>query len=204
MAAWLTVFMNFALLLVMVALMGCWGEVPTRKAEEKAGEKAAGPKAPEEMKTAAEAVLGAEVEVLVWGDLAKNGKEQFLAIHRVAKTPEGAVPGINLLRGAILEKDGGKWREVFRVDEHLKNENGYLGGTPLSPVTGWRLQYEQNAEHGLQMYFTPIQQPAGGYRVTLGVRWNPKVGRYQALDRSYENFLGETKALEDVKRNLRR
>lgn len=203
--AWRSGFGMGSLLLVMVMCSGCGPAEQAKKAEEKGSKAAvATPKAPQEMVEAATGVLGAEAEVLLWGDLAKTGKEQVFAIHRLSKTPDGAVPGTNLLRAAILEKDGGKWKEIFRCDEHLKNENGYLGGTPLAPVNGWRLQFEQNAERGLEMYFTPIQQPSGGYRVTLGVRWNSKVGRYQALDRTYENFLGETKAIDTVQRELRR
>jgi hypothetical protein len=192
------------MLLVLLGA-GCSGVEKARKGEEK-GAKASSeaPKVPPEMLEAAKGVLSADAEVLVWGDLARTGKEQFLAIHRLPKTPEGAVPGTNLLRAAILERDGERWKEIFRCDEHLKNENGYLGGTPIAPVNGWRLQYEQNSERGLEMYFTPIQQPSGGYRVTLGVRWNPKVKRYQALNRNYESFLGETSAIDTVQRELRR
>jgi hypothetical protein len=46
------------------------------------------------------------------------------------------------------------------------------------------------------MYFTPLDKPAGGYVQTIGVKWNPKMKRYQSLDRNYEQFLGETNSLE--------
>ena len=64
-------------------------------------------------------------------------------------------------RAVVLENDGGRWKEMFRCDEHLQNPKGYLGGTPLAPVNGWRLQYEQDDDKGLQMYFTPLAKPAG-------------------------------------------
>ena len=54
----------------------------------------------------------------------------------------------------------------------------------------------------LVMYFTPLDKPAGGYIQTIGIRWNPKVKRYESLDRTYEQFLGESPTLEipDVSR----
>jgi len=46
---------------------------------------------------------------------------------------------------------------LMRADEHLKNVKGFLGQTPLVAVSGWKLQYEQNAEKGMTVYFTPIK-----------------------------------------------
>jgi len=97
------------------------------------------------------------------GDLALTGSQQVLAINRLKTTPKGAVPGILLVRAALVGKEGMKWHEMFRCDEHLKNPKGYLGGTPIAGVHGWRLQYEQDPEKGLTMYFTPLEKPAGGY-----------------------------------------
>jgi hypothetical protein len=178
----------------------CSGE-PPKRAEQ--AQKPPEPAIPPEIQAAANAVLGSETEVLAYGDLAKTGHQQVLAINRIPKRPENVVPGILLTRGAIVSKEGDRWKELFRVDEHLKNTNGFLAATPVSPVNGWRLQFEQSAEKGLQMYFTPIQQPKGGYMLTIGVRWNPKVKRYQSLDRNYENFLGEAPALEKLNSYLK-
>ena len=154
------------------------------------------PKYPVDATAAVEAVLGTESEILVLGDLAHTGEEQVLAVNRLKKAPTDAAPGILLTRAALLAKQEGKWREIFRCDDHLKNPKGFLAATPIAPVSGWRLQYEQSGEKGLIMYFTPLAQPAGGYKLTIGVRWNPKVKRYQSLDRNFENFLGETPVLE--------
>src|SRR2546422_664804 len=114
----------------------------------------------------------------------------------LAKTPASADPGILVTRAALAENNGGKWMEVFRCDEHLKNPSGFLGGTPITPVTGWRLQYQQNAERGLQLYFTPLESPGGGHIPTIGVRWNPKVKRHHALDRNLHRFLSEVPTLD--------
>jgi hypothetical protein len=179
---------------------GCSSEPPAKPPE--AAQKPAVPAVPAELQAAATAVLGGDAEVLVFGDLAKTGDQQILAINRVKKTPENTVPGILLTRASILSQKEGAWSELLHVDEHLKNGNGFLAATPVSPVTGWRLQYEQNAEKGLQLYFTPLQQPAGGTLQTIGVRWNQKVKRYQSLDRTYEHFLGEAPMLEKVKTYL--
>lgn len=168
-------------------------------------EAAAAPAAPAiqaDIQAAADAALGADTDVLVFGDLAKNGHQQILAMNRVKSTPETAVAGIAATRVAVIENDGNNWKEIFRCDGHLKNAHGFMGGTPLSPVGGWRLQYEQDAQKGLQMYFTPIAKPVGGYIQTIGVRWNPQVKRYQSLDRSYDQFLGEVPALDTPQSQL--
>jgi hypothetical protein len=179
---------------------GCSSEPPPKPAET--AQKPPEPAVPPEIQSAAKAVLGEDAEVLVFGDLAKTGSQQILVVNRMKKTPENTVPGILITRAAILSQQDGKWSELLHVDEHLKNTNGYLAATPVSPVTGWRLQHEQNAEKGLQLYFTPLQQPAGGTLQTIGVRWNPQVRRYQSLDRTYEHFLGESPALEQIKSYL--
>lgn len=154
------------------------------------------PAFPAEVQSAAEAALGAETEVLAYGDLSKNGHQQALAVNRFKVAPERAAPGILVTRTVVIENDDGTWKEIFLCDQHLKNPSGYLGATPLAPVNGWRLQFEQDQEKGLQMYFTPLAQPQGGYIVTIGVRWNPKVKRYQSLDKGFQQFLGELPALE--------
>ncbi len=166
--------------------------------------KPAAPEVPPEIQQVAEGALGSETEVLVFGDLAKTSRQEILAINRLKKAPTGAVPGIHLSRAVVVENDGGTWKQVFLCDEHLKNPSGFLGATPLAPVTGWRLQYEQSADKGLVMYFTPLERPAGGYVQTIGVRWNPKVKRYESLDRNFEQFLGEIPALETPQMNLKR
>jgi len=84
----------------------------------------------------------------------------------------------------------------------LKNPNGFLGATPIAPVAGWRLQYEQSAEKGLVMYFTPLVMAGSGHIPTIGVRWNSNVQRYQSLDRNFEQFLGEVPMLERINSRL--
>ena len=158
--------------------------------------KAAPPPVPDTIHKAATNDLGSEAEVIVYGDLAKNGKTEVLVVNRLKVRPKTAVPGILVSRASIIENDDGRWKEIFRCDEHLQNQKGYLGRTPLAEVGAWRLQYEQDPQKGLQMYFTPLSQPAGGYIETLGVRWNPAVKRYETMDSSYEHFLTEQPTLE--------
>jgi hypothetical protein len=141
--------------------------------------------------------LGDEAVVLAYGDLAKNGKQEILAANLLKTTPTGVAPGILFNRLVILQKDGNTWKEILRGDEHLKNDKGYLGGIPLAPINGWRLQMDQSdATKGLVLYFSPIVAPAGGHIKVLGVRWNPKVNRYQSLDPTYTQFEGEVQQLE--------
>ncbi len=194
-------------LTLMMALACCivWQTACSQPAPSKTVETAAAPAAPAipaEVAAAAQALLGSEAEVLVHGDLAKNGKQQVLVINRLPKTPPGIAPGILFTRAVIAEEENGKWKELLRCDEFLKNQKGFLGLTPLNPVTAWRLQYEQDSEKGLQLYFTPLQ--AGGSHISpIGVRWNPATKRYQSLDRTYQDFLIEVPALEKIPAHLK-
>ena len=52
------------------------------------------PAAPPEITSVAQSMLGSEAEVLVFGDLAHTGRQQVLAINRLAKTPASTDPGI--------------------------------------------------------------------------------------------------------------
>jgi len=184
-----------------ILLGGCGGDAPKPAAQ--AETKPAEPAIPEDIQAAAKALQGSESQVLAFGELAKNGKQQFLAANVVPKTPTNNLPGTIVTRAVVAENDDGKWTEVLRCDEHLKNPKGYLGLTPLAPVTGWRLQFEQNAEKGLQLYFTPLQGTTDSHVLPIGVRWNLATKRYQSLDRTYEHFLLESPVLNDVRSRLR-
>jgi hypothetical protein len=157
----------------------------------------------------AEAALGKQAEVLAHGNLARNGLEQLLVVNRFAGAPRSSDGSENpaaifLTRATILEKSNGPWIEMLRCDEHLKNPNGYLGGSPAARVNGWRLEFKLDTAQGLEMKFTPVNietgeqesgagEPAGQ---TVVVRWNTKVKRYQSLDASHERYLSEAPTLE--------
>ena len=161
------------------------------------------PAVPDEIQKAAETALGSETDVLLYGDLAKNGARQILAVNRMKMTPQVTMPGTVITRGVILESIGGTWKEILRCDEHLENPKGYLGNIPLAPVNGWRLQYEQDTNKGLLLYFTPAADPKGARMLPVEVRWNTKAKRYQSLDRNFENFLYELPALETPESQVR-
>jgi len=161
------------------------------------------PAIPEEIQSAAKAFLGSESQVLVFGDLAKNGKQEFLVANVVPKTPTNNLPGTIVTRVVVAENVDGKWAEVLRCDEHLKNQKGFLGLTPLVAVTGWRLQYEQSDDKGLQLYFTPLKGVTDSHVLPIGVRFNPATKRYQSLDHTYEHFLLESPSLQDLRSTLR-
>lgn len=183
------------------ALCGCGTEAPKPAAQ--AETKPAEPAIPEEMQLAAKSLLGSETQVLAYGDLAKNGKQQFLAANVVPKTPTNNLPGTIITRAVVVENADGKWGELLRCDEHLKNPKGFLGLTPLAPVTGWRLQFEQTEDKGLELYFTPLKGVTDTHVLPIGVRWNPATKRYQSLDRTYEHFLLESPTLESPRSSLR-
>jgi hypothetical protein len=188
---------------VVLLVAGCGAEAPAQKPASEMQAKPAEPAIPEDVQSAADALLGKETKVLLFGDLAKNGKQEFLAANIVAKTPTNDVPGTIVTRTVVVENIDGKWAEVFSCDEHLKNAKGYLGLTPINPVTGWRLQYEQDPEKGLVLYLTPLSVDGGPHVLPISVRWNPATKRYQSMDRTYEHFLLESPALETPRSVLR-
>ncbi len=192
---------SLSLLSLAIVLGGCGADAP--KPASQAETKPAEPAVPEEIQLAAKSLLGSESQVLVFGDLAKNGNQEFLAANVVPKTPTNNLPGTIVTRVVVAENSDGKWSEVLRCDEHLKNQKGYLGLTPLAPVTGWRLQFEQSQIKGLELYFTPLKGITDSHVLPIGVRFNPATKRYQSLDRTYEHFLLESPSMQDARSTLR-
>lgn len=186
---------------IVILVGGCGTEAP--KPGPQAEAKPAAPAVPDEIQSAAESLLGKETQVLLFGDLAKNGKQEFLAANVIPKTPTNNLPGTIITRAVVVENSDGKWSEVLRCDEHLKNQKGFLALTPLTSVTGWRIQHEQSDDKGLQLYFTPLKGVTDSHPQTIGVRWNPKAQRYQSLDRTYEQFLPESPSIETARSKLR-
>jgi hypothetical protein len=186
------------------SLLGCGGTpapAPSETKPDAATEsKPAEPAVPPEMQAAARSLLGSDVQVVVFGDLAKTGKQEFLAANVVPKTPKNNIPGLVVTRAVIVENSDGKWTELLHVDEHLKNPKGLLGLNPRQPVTGWRLQYQQDPVQGLQLYFTP-ENTGDAHVLPIGVRWNPKVQRYQSTDRTFEKFLSEVTGMGGTPRS---
>ena len=164
-----------------------------------------------EAREVAEASLGKQAIVLAHGNLALNGREQVLAVNSLSKNGpngqgESAGTPIPVTRAAVLEKNGGKWSQVLLCDEHLKNPDGYLGGSPVPRVSGWQLEYRQDPKEGLEMSLTPAgvidaaetnsgQTYEQKFR-TLDVRWNKSAKRYQTYDQSHERFLSEVPSLD--------
>ncbi len=181
-------------------LVGCGSSTPEKPAAEA---KPAPPAVPEDVQSAADALLGNETTVLLFGELAKNGKQQFLAANVVPKSTKNNLPGTIVTRAVVGENVDGKWTEILRCDEHLKNQKGFLPGTPIGGVTGWRLAYEQDREKGLALYFTPLKGAVDTHTLPIGIRWNADTKRYQSLDRSYEHFLTEAASLNTAHSNLR-
>jgi hypothetical protein len=191
-----------SLALTSLLLTGC-GDDPAPKPASEEPAKPAAPAVPEDMQTAAQNFLGKETQVLVFGDLAKTGKQQFLAANVVPKTPKNDIPGTIVTRAVLAEETDGKWSELVRCDEYLKNAKGYLALTPLTPVSGWKVQYDQDPVKGIQLYFTPIQSGAAKHVLPIGIAWNPATKRYQSLDMTYEHFLLERASLDTARSVLR-
>jgi hypothetical protein len=201
--------------IMVLSLAGCHSAQQPAPAEVKAAAERAD-KA-DEARGVAEAALGKQAEIVAQGNLALNGKEQLLVVNRILKEAApgegGANPPILVMRAAILEQNGGKWSEVLLCDEHLKNPSGYLGRSPAGRVTGWRLEYTQDAKEGLEMKFTPAEgfDPASASAdrsseqkfPAFDVRWNKNAKRYQSFDQSHERYLSEVPSLETPQSTLR-
>ena len=194
--------MACAVILAMgLAIAGCDSQPakPTSEAEKKP----AAPAIPQDIQDAATSLLGSDVQVLLYGDLAKTGAQQMLAANVVPNTPKSTVAGTVVTRAVVAENKDGKWTELFRADEYLKNQKGYLGLTPLQAVTGWKLQYENSPEKGMVLYFTPIKQGTTEKTLPIAVKWNPTTKRYQSMDMNYQGFLPEAATLENPRSMLR-
>ena len=201
----LLVLATSSLAVASLLLTGC-GDDPAQKPVAETPAKPAEPAVPEDMQAAAQSLLGKETQVLVFGDLAKTGKQQFLAANVIPKTPKNDLPGTIVTRAVIAEETDGKWSELFRCDEHLKNAKGFLALTPLTSVAGWKVQYDQDPIKGMQLYLTPIQGTPSAtdkHVLPIGIAWNPATKRYQSLDRTYEHFLMENPSLEPARSVLR-
>jgi hypothetical protein len=190
-----------AFFVAALVLSGCGSEpaVPTPEAAKKAAEGVI----PQDVQDAANALLGSDTQVLLYGDLAKNGQKQMLAANVVPNTPKSTVAGTVVTRAIIAENVDGKWTELFRADEYLKNQKGYLALTPLQSVTGWKLQYENSPDKGMSLYFTPVQKGTTEKTLPIAVRWNPEQKRYQSMDMSYQHFLNEAPSIGSPRSALR-
>jgi len=180
--------------------VGCGSDSPQPPAETAA--KTAEPAIPEDVQSAASKFLGKETTVLAFGDLAKTGNRQLLAANLVPKTPKDTVAGTIATRIVLAEESEGSWHELVRCDEHLKNEKGYLGGSPIESVSGWKVQFEKNDTLGLTLYLIPIKGTLDPHVLPLAIRWNSAVKRYQTLDRNYEHFLSEAASLGTTRSHL--
>lgn len=182
---------------------GCGSEPP--KPEPEATKKAVEPAVPQEVQDAADTLLGSGTQVLLYGDLAHNGTQQMLAANVVPNTPKSTVAGTVVTRAVVAQDENGKWTELLRADEFLKNPSGYLALTPLQAVTGWKLQYENSPEKGMTLYFTPVHQGIQNAEKTLpiAVKWNPDKKRYQSQDTSYQHFLNESPSIGSPRSALR-
>lgn len=194
-----SVVISFALVFYL-ALSGCDSQPVKVATEEK---KPAEPAVPEEYQAAAAALLGSDAQVLRFGNLAMNGQKQVLVANVLPNTPKSVVAGTVITRAVVAELQDGRWVELLRCDEYLKNGKGYLGLTPLQPVTGWKLQYEDSPEKGMALYFTPVKEGSTERTLPIAVRWNPVTKRYQSMDASYQRFLGEAPTLESPRSTLR-
>ncbi len=185
-------------------LASCQSSQPGGEAAPAQTAATATPAVPAEYTAGAKNYLGPSAEVLAFGDLAHNGGDQILVADPMPGAQEASSAEIRIVRAVVLEKQGDVWKEIFRCDERLTNEKGFLKGTPQSPVSGWQMEFRQDYANGLELKFTEANAASdSNHSATYVVRWNQKVERYQCLDQKGDRFLGELPALGDpVPRDL--
>jgi hypothetical protein len=172
----------------------------------------------DEEAAAAKAALGSDAQVWLYGEVGGEGTQQVVAIDALpgaagaqapsyvgGKAPQQAAAGaaeVKVSRVSILSKANGAWSEVLRVDEYLKNQNGYLRGGPAAAVAGWSLRTSVEPDRRV-LHFTALAPEAAVKNGQVSVAWNAKKKLYQSLDSSGKKFLGETSSLEKSRSQLR-
>ena len=111
-----------AVLALSLSAGGCGSD--SSKSADQSEKKSAEAPVPEELQDVAHTLLGSDAQVLLYGDLAKNGKQEILAANVVPNTPKSTVAGTVVTRAVVAENEDGKWTELMRADEYLKNTNG--------------------------------------------------------------------------------
>src|SRR5260370_28828467 len=101
--------LKFSLTVLSTAIFlgGCGADTP--KPATQAETKPAAPPVPEEIQLAAASLLGSESQVLAFGDLAKNGKQEFLVANVVPNAPKNDLPGTIVTRVVVAEINDRKW-----------------------------------------------------------------------------------------------
>jgi hypothetical protein len=193
-------FATRLLICALVLASGCGAPEKPAQAEAAVNSRNA-PGTTAEIQSVAATLLGPGAEVLAVGDLAHNGRQQALVANRLREDPGAAGRVVRFTRAAVLERDGAKWTEVLRCDEHLKNPYGYLGGIAPASMTGWELELSRDAESARNpkqpaFLFTPLRAPRMEPMPTVAVRWNASVHRYQSFDRQNGHFLEDVASLE--------
>jgi hypothetical protein len=198
--------------LTALGMIGCQSSEQTATAADDA----ASP--PTEERSVAQASLGSQAEILAQGDLAITGREQLLVVNRLMPSGQAGksvtkTAPVVITRATVLEKNDGKWTEILRCDEHLKNTNGYLGGVTRARISSWRLEYDQDAKAGLDLKFSPAEDSSPADRkssesspqpnAAFDVRWNKNTKRYMSFDQSHERYLTELPLLETPESSLR-
>ncbi len=163
----------------------------------------AAPAVPDDIADVAHGALGSEGEALAWGDLALDGRQQVLVVNRLSGAPGAQDGEIIFTRLAIVEIVDGNWMQVLLCDEHLKNQKGYLGGSPGEAISRWKLSFVKDPGKGLILSLAPMDQGSAAHAKTIRVRWNPQANRYQSLEGNSEHFAGDGSSNEITHRPMR-
>src|SRR5260370_37295508 len=93
--------MNVAFgILAACFLAGCSDATPEKPAAEV---KPAAPSVPDDIQSAADSLLGKETTGLLFGHLARNVQQQFLAANVVPKPPKNTLPGTIVTRAVVAD-----------------------------------------------------------------------------------------------------
>jgi hypothetical protein len=152
--------------------------------------------------TEAKNALGLSAEVLKCGHLNDPQVLEVIAAIRVKTitTHKGFVP---ISQMAVLRETHSNWTPALAVHDYITNEAGYLAMDYVDDSVKTQL-FAVAFEHGIdwgggkegenfliELYYIDPKGFEEG--ISVGVAWNPVIGRYQELDDGGDGFKPELK-----------
>lgn len=141
------------------------------------------------------ALLG-EGAVIVWNDVAPDGREQFYTWHDKEHIPERlALPGFRRGRRFVRPGHSPEWLTIYEADDlHVVNSPAYLARLNApTPATMTSLKYFRNTSRAVCTLVYSIGSSSGGHMLAL--RLSVPAVREAAV-RNYFTSRGFPRALE--------
>lgn len=123
------------------------------------------------------ALLGADAEVLVFGDLNHTGTVECVVLKRIPNTPSDKLNAW-VSSMAILQYQAGQWEVAFRIiDDSDFNSGNPFFGAELSIVPG-----DDDSPSPIFFSFYYLDSYLEPHAIPGAVAWNPETGKYQEWD----------------------